>query len=134
MEQTDKAEALLRDLGSAVLRLSDALHQPENEFIRDAAILRFEFCFELSWKAIQSLARLEGQDCPSPRMAVSIAWRNRWLAEESVWLDMLEERDLTSHTYHEPTAKEVFKSLPEYLPQFAALQAALRKRLQEINR
>jgi hypothetical protein len=47
-----KSNLLLSDLNQALLRLDEALKQPENEFIRDAAIQRFEFCFELAWKAI----------------------------------------------------------------------------------
>ena len=60
MDEAGKAGDLIQSLGSAILRLSEALRQPEDEFIRDAAIQRFEFCFELLWKAIQALARLEG--------------------------------------------------------------------------
>ena len=134
MHATHKADALLHDLGNALIRLAEALGQPENDFIRDAAIQRFEFCFELSWKLIQSVARLEGQDCPSPRMAVSVAWQNRWLTWETVWLDMLEERNRTSHTYHEAIAKEVFSNLPGYLPHLTALHAMLVKRIAEIKR
>ena len=133
MGSTGKADALLHDLASALARLADALKQPENDFIRDAAIQRFEFCFELSWKSIRSVALLEGQDCSSPRMAVSIAWQNRWLTSETVWLDMLEERNRTSHTYHEATAKEVFANLPEFLPHLSALHAMLVKRIEGIK-
>ena len=134
MRSKNKVDVLLQDLGNALIRLAEALKQPENGFIRDPAIQRFEFCFELSWKSIQSVARLEGQDCPSPRMAVSVAWQNRWLTEESIWLDMLEERNRTSHTYHETTAKEVFNNLPGYLPHLTALHTMLVKRIEEIKR
>ena len=84
-----KAGLLLDDLHKALLRIADALGRPENEFVRDAAIQRFEFSFELAWKGIQAAARLEGQDCASPRAALSTAWRNGWIAEEDAWLDML---------------------------------------------
>ena len=110
-----RAALLLGDLRRAVLRLTEALGQPENEFVRDAAIQRFEFCFELAWKSVQTVARLEGQDCTSPRTAFSTAWRNGWVADEAAWLDMLEERNKTSHTYHEATAKEVFANLPKQM-------------------
>ena len=133
MHSMDKAVALLDDLGNAISRLAEALKQPENEFIRDAAIQRFEFCFELAWKTIQSVARLEGQDCTSPRTAFSVAWQNRWLTDETIWLDMLEERNRTSHTYHEATAKEVFDNLPGYLPHLNALQITLATRVDEIK-
>ena len=45
-----KANLILNDLNKALLRLDEALKQPENDFVRDAAIQRFEFCFELAWK------------------------------------------------------------------------------------
>lgn len=128
-----KADLLLGDLRKALRRLSDALGQPENEFVRDAAIKRFEFCFELAWKGIQAVARLEGQDCASPRTAFSTAWRNGWITDEAAWLDMLEERNKTSHTYREAIAKEVFGHLPRHLPNLNTLHQALVTRVREIE-
>lgn len=49
-----RAGLLLDDLRRAIARLDDALAQPENEYLRDAAIQRFEFSFELAWKAAQA--------------------------------------------------------------------------------
>ena len=134
MAKITKAESLLKDLGTALTRFAEVLQQPENGFIRDAAIQRFEFCFELTWKSIQAVARLEGQECPSPRMAISTAWRNKWIAEtaEQLFLDMLEERNRTSHTYRENTAKEVFENLPQYLPGLISLHKSLASRLSEL--
>ena len=129
-----RAALLLGDLRRAVLRLTEALGQPENEFVRDAAIQRFEFCFELAWKSVQTVARLEGQDCTSPSTAFSTAWRNGWVADEAAWLDMLEERNKTSHTYHEATAKEVFANLPRHLPHLNQLHEAMAARLAELER
>lgn len=37
----------------AIVRLNDVLMAPETDLSRDAAIQRFEFCFELAWKVIQ---------------------------------------------------------------------------------
>jgi len=54
-------------LAAALTRLREVLSQPENDVSRDAAIQRFEFCFELAWKAIQERARDEGMDCQSPK-------------------------------------------------------------------
>ena len=129
-----KADLLLGDFGKAVLRLTDALGQPESEFIRDAAIQRFEFCFELAWKSVQAVARLEGQESASPRTALSTAWRNGWIANESAWLDMLEDRNRTAHTYREALAKEVFGNLTRHLTHLDELQRMLAARVTEIEK
>jgi nucleotidyltransferase substrate binding protein (TIGR01987 family) len=128
-----KADSLLADFDRAVVRFAVVLEQPQNEFIRDAAIQRFEFCFELAWKGIQSIAKLEGEECPSPRAAFSTAWRNKWVSEQEAWLDMLDARNRTSHTYREKLAEEVFLELPRFLPVFRLLHSTLVKRLQEIK-
>jgi hypothetical protein len=44
----------------AIMRFEEALKTPETDLTRDAAIQRFEFCFELAWKVIQEQARTEG--------------------------------------------------------------------------
>jgi len=128
-----RANLLLNDLNQALLRFGEALQQTENEFVRDAAIQRFEFSFELSWKAIQAAARLEGQDCTSPRTAFATAWRNGWISDEPAWLDMLDERNKTSHTYREAMAKEVFDNLPRHVPHLLQLHESLVTRVREIE-
>lgn len=35
-----------------ITRFSEALNAPATDLTRDAAIQRFEFCFELAWKVI----------------------------------------------------------------------------------
>ena len=53
--------------------------------------------------------------------------------DDAAWLDMLEERNRTSHTYRESMAEEVFVNLPRYLPLLTALHQKLAARLQEIQ-
>jgi nucleotidyltransferase substrate binding protein (TIGR01987 family) len=128
------ADLRVADLGQALKRLQEALLKPGDDFIRDAAIKRFEFCFELAWKSIQAVARLEGQDCATPRAAFSLAWQARWLEDEELWLDMLDAWNKTTHTYREATAKEVFSSIPRFLPALGSLLRMLQLRLQGMVR
>jgi nucleotidyltransferase substrate binding protein (TIGR01987 family) len=103
-------------LTSAITRLREVLAQPENDVSRDAAIQRFEFCFELAWKAIQERAREEGMDCQSPKSCLKLAFKNSWIIDEPAWLAMLVDRNQTSHTYDEALAKAVYSRLRSYLP------------------
>lgn len=111
----------------AIARLGDALTAPETDLSRDAAIQRFEFCFELAWKVIQERARTEGLDCQSPKGCFKLAYKNSWIGEEAGWLAMVEDRNRTAHTYDEALARTVYRRLSGYLPLFQSLAATLRR-------
>lgn len=111
--------------GLALGRLRNALAQPKSEWTRDAAIQRFEFTFELAWKAIARRARAEGVECASPRQAFKTALRLGWIHDDDVWLTMLDDRNRTSHTYHEPTAEEIYTRLEDYQTHLGELHAHL---------
>lgn len=112
-------------LHRALQRLDEVLQEDETPITRDAAIQRFEFCFELAWKAVQEAARSEGLDCASPRGCGRVAFRLGWLNDETGWLTVLEDRNLTSHTYDEELAGKVYARLSAHLKLLAALAAAL---------
>lgn len=124
----NKTSSLLDDFSRATERLAEALAQAEDEFIRDAAIQRFEFSFELAWKSIQAVAREYGQDCGSPRTAFGTALRNGWIRDEAAWLDMMEARNRTSHTYREALAQQVFAELGGFLSHLRGLANVLHGR------
>jgi len=115
----------LRDsLASAIVRLDEALAAPQTSLTRDAAIQRFEFCVELAWKFLQKRLRDQGVSCASPRGCLKEAHSQGWI-EEGPWLAMLQDRNLTSHTYDEQLAMQVYSRLAGYLPPLNALLAAL---------
>jgi len=64
-------------LNVAIARLREVLKQPETDVSRDAAIQRFEFCFELAWKAIQERAREEAWIASLPEGACESHLRPR---------------------------------------------------------
>ena len=101
----------LESLQNAVVRLRAALDAPETDLSRDAAIQRFEFCFELAWKTIQRRALDEGLECQSPKGCLKLALKLGWIAKENDWLAMLEDRNQTTHTYDEELAKRVYSRL-----------------------
>ena len=117
--------ARLGSLGDAIGRLDAALAQPKTEWTRDAAIQRFEFSFELAWKAVSAYARSEGLEARSPREALRVAHRLAWIADDALWLRMLNDRNRTTHIYNEAVAEEIFGRLAAY----AAALGSLRRRL-----
>lgn len=113
-------------LETALARLQDALAQPKSEWTRDAAIQRFEFTFELAWKAVASAARHQGVEVASPRRAWQTAFQLGWIDDDRLWLDMLEDRNRASHSYREATAEQIYSRLGGYAVALAALLAAIR--------
>lgn len=121
----EERAAVAASLRSALSRLGDALGQPKSEWTRDAAIQRFEFSFELAWKATARHAHDEGIDCASPRQALKAALRLGWIVDDALWLAMLSDRNRTSHAYNEKTAEEIFGALPRYHALLSELQRRL---------
>jgi nucleotidyltransferase substrate binding protein (TIGR01987 family) len=95
-------------LKRAFQRLDDAVKEAKDELDRDGAIQRFEFTFEVFWKSIKILLEHEGYRCAGPRSCIKEAARRGFLEDAEVVLDMLEDRNRTSHIYDETTAKEIF--------------------------
>jgi nucleotidyltransferase substrate binding protein (TIGR01987 family) len=98
----------------ALIRLDEALVKPEDAIVRDASIQRFEFTFEMAWKAIQRFAFSEGVECVSPRDCFRAGFRLGLLANDARWMAMVEDRNRTVHTYDEKSARAIYQALPEY--------------------
>jgi nucleotidyltransferase substrate binding protein (TIGR01987 family) len=124
----------LDSFASALHRLGAALAQPKSEWTRDAAIQRFEFTFELAWKSTARVARREGIECVSPRQTFRAAAKLGWIADEPLWLDMLDDRNRATHTYNVQTAEEIFAKLPAYRSGLDGLLARLRSVLGDAER
>ena len=79
---------------------------------------------ELAWKALQRvLLRDHGIETASPNGTLQEAYRVGLISDEEAWLAMMHDRNLTSHTYREALAREIFARLPTYcsiLTRFAA--------------
>ncbi len=114
----------------ALARLHDVLAQPESEFMRDAAIQRFEFTFETAWKAMYRWLRARDVDLDEDAYStIPEAFKRRLIVDEKRWGDMRKYRNLTSHTYNEPLAIEVAAFVrAEAMPALDALLLALRDR------
>jgi len=114
-----KAESLRTDFTSAVARLDEALALPKEAIVRDAAIQRFEICFELCWKYLKAfLEREHNVDCTSPRTCFRAAFKHGVITEDSFWIELTELRNYTVHTYNERLADLVYDRLPETVARF----------------
>ncbi len=127
MEQAkERLHAHLKLLDQAADTLAEALRQPLTEFIRDAAIQRFEYLFELSWKTMRVAAAYMGTVCQSPREAIKTAFKLGWTTNVDGWLEAMEARNETSHTYNEKIAQQVYEVAKKFPALVQELLGALR--------
>ena len=108
-------QRLLDSLNASLERLGEALLIPEEQPLAvDGTIHRFEFTFELFWKVLRRLLADQGIAANSPKSAPQHAYRLGWLENEATWLKMLDDRNLTTHTYREALAREVYSRIPTH--------------------
>lgn len=89
-----RAFTLLRD---ALEPGVDALNQLE----REGVIQRFEYTFELAWNTLKDRLEYDGIAFQSvtPRSVIRQAFQSGLIGNGETWLDMLTDRNLSSHTY-----------------------------------
>lgn len=117
----DRVFVLLRD---ALENGPDTLNQLEKEGV----IQRFEFSFELAWKTLKDFMEQDGFVFATitPRQVLKDAFAAKILPDGQVWIDMLDHRNLLSHTYDLAKFEEAVKALHErYLGAFDRLHEFL---------
>lgn len=118
---------LLPSFKKSLARLVEVLAKEKTIEHRDAAIQRFEFTSELAWKMVQRFLREQKIVCRSPKACLEEVFRFGLIQDDPRWIQMLEDRNLTVHTYDETTAEKVYERLPRYLEILQLLQDALER-------
>ena len=108
----NKMDEKCQKLQEAYKRLQEAVNDYERlglESIRDGVIQRFEFCVELAWKTIREyLLDMGYTDINSPKAVLKTAFADGLFEDEHAWLDMVNDRNLTSHVYDEEQAVRIY--------------------------
>jgi len=126
------AKRRLEELEQALCRLEEALTVPETAPLAiDGTIQRFEFVFELCWKAMKALIELNtpSASANSARAAIKAGYAAGWINDEAAWLDLLDMRNASSHTYREAMAKDIYGRIRSRTPRIRAALPGLRKQL-----
>ena len=119
----DRAYILLRD---AMENGPSALNQLEKEGV----IQRFEFCFELAWKTVKDFMEADGFIFATltPRMVLKDAFAAKILADGQAWIDMLDHRNLLSHTYSFASFEKAVEAIHQrYLAAFGQIHEFLQE-------
>lgn len=127
----NKLEIKLNNLNKALERLKEAAVEMgkthSSDVVRDGLIQRFEFTYELAWKATKDYLEDIGiMDKNSPKAVIKEAYAQKLIYNEQIWLFMIKDRNMTSHLYKETMAKEITERIMNcYINEFDKLVKAL---------
>ena len=125
-------EINVKALEKALQRLKESLtFDLSQPLVVDACIQRFEFSIELTWKTLKKCLAIEGIEANTPRECIQQAYAIHWLNDETAWLSMLKDRNLTSYTYKEDMALEIYHRLPVHYSALIELYRFLNHRFME---
>lgn len=103
----------------------------DNEFIISGIIDKFYIQFELGWKMLKELLQYEGKAIRvtgSPRSIVKEAYNCYDFMREDIWLEMLKNRNDTTHIYDGESAKNLVNVIiTDYIPEFQRVLDKLKK-------
>lgn len=92
------------------------------DYLRDSAIQRFEFTFDLGWKlAKQVLYEKFGVSCASPKKCLEDAFQQKLIDNDVFWAKLCDFRNITTHTYDEKKINKIYKALPKAHEEFLKL-------------
>lgn len=99
-----------------------------NELEEQGLIQAFEYTHELAWNTLKDYLHAKGnQDIHGSRDATRAAFKLDIIPDGETWMDMIKDRNQTSHTYNEDTAKRIVSNIQQrFFPAFVALANTLR--------
>jgi nucleotidyltransferase substrate binding protein (TIGR01987 family) len=121
----------------AFLLLQEAFKKDPSEMSdleKEGVVQRFEYTFELAWKTLKDYLDYSGVnfDQITPRSVIKEAFAAKIIKDGQTWIDMLEQRNLMSHTYDSGTFETVFRSISQhYLVALEQVFTWLKEKTQE---
>ncbi|WP_373599219.1 nucleotidyltransferase substrate binding protein [Paraclostridium bifermentans] len=121
-----KLDERKQDFFKALKRLEEALTKDlSDDIIVDGIIQRFEFTFEQSWKVMKLYLEDQGilDEALAPRSTIRCAYKHKLISDGDIWIEMMLDRNRTSHMYDETTALNIVKLVKEkYVYEFNKLK------------
>jgi len=125
MEQDIRWKQRFSNYQKAYLQLQQAVEKYDSRtesIIKEGVIQRFEFTHELAWKVMKDFLVYEGyQNITGSRSATRQAFNIELIEKGQIWMDMIESRNRTIHTYQESILEVEFeKVINDYYVCFSA--------------
>lgn len=122
----------LEKFRTAHQRLREVIEQkPLTEILRDSTIQRFEFTFELCWKALKLYYRMKGKDLRYPKDVFKEAFNDGVIDDEQLFLEILKDRNRTVHVYSQEDIESIYAQIVD---RYCRAFGALLLRLENLNK
>ena len=90
--------------------------------------------FELAWKVLQYILNdREKIETISPRNAIKEANKNGLIADQNLWLKMIDDRNLSVHLYSEEKAQEIIERIPDYVFGYEMLITQITSKYEDLS-
>jgi nucleotidyltransferase substrate binding protein (TIGR01987 family) len=112
---------------NAVSRLKEVIslreQRPLSQFECDSLVKRFEFTYEMAWKLLMSYEKDNGiSELQGSRDVIRRAFAMSIIENGEAWLEMVDDRNKTSHLYDEEMVADVIDEIVHtYYPLFVEL-------------
>lgn len=100
---------------------------------KEGIIQRFEFTLELAWKTLKDKMEFDGLqlDRISPKVVLKEAYQAKYINNIELWLEMINDRNLVSHTYDFTVFEELIPVIQsKYIPLIQDLHESLAENFQ----
>ena len=120
----------IQNLEKAYHRLKDAVQRARDDLDKDGVIQRFEFTTELLWKTLKRILNYNMEECYGRKDCLKKAFKYGLIDDDEILLDMLEDRNKSSHIYNEALSEEIFERIKAvYVEVIGKIVENLRERL-----
>ncbi|MCF2504805.1 nucleotidyltransferase substrate binding protein [Dyadobacter sp. CY107] len=127
-EQDIRWKQRFENYKKALAKLGEAVYldtqRALSELERQGIIQTFEFTHELAWKVMQDFFIYQGNtEIKGSRDATRQAYSVDLITDGDNWMEMIKNRNLTSHTYNEEISEQIYKNIVrDFYPLFVAFQ------------
>ena len=126
LQRLENYSKALRKLDEAVEIVNQNFDSPNIDLLKEGLIQRFEFTHELAWKVMKDYLEYQGysdikgsRDAFRKSLAVGII-------ESPLWIDSIQTRNITSHTYDEEISNTVIeKVISGYFPLMTQFESTM---------
>ncbi|HYG40054.1 MAG TPA: nucleotidyltransferase substrate binding protein [Cytophagales bacterium] len=130
-EQDVRWKQRFQNYEKAIFYLQESIRRIDLSDLERAGVIQiYEFTFELAWKTIKDYLEEKDVMAKFPRDAIKEGFQYELIKNGDVWMDMLQKRNLMSHTYNEKNAKLAYNLIVnEYFSELYDVYLTLKKDL-----